>query len=137
MGRPAIIVMEVNEVSATSLHFSPGNSPREKQMVGRWVKLSSQKSSSIISKRHVQRYHRGHRINIKSLCHFIDQIFLGTRTPFHIVQFYVDRSVRSSLTVLLCHFPNVRIFSFRLKFIKSLCISPDKHPLKIVKPRNV
>lgn len=39
MGRPAIIVMEVNGSVGYFIAFFTGKSPREKQMQGRWVKF--------------------------------------------------------------------------------------------------
>ena len=112
MGRPAIIVMVVNGSVGYFIAFFTGKSPREKQMQCRWIKFiqpekqfhhfGSVTSSGIIE---------GIRINIKSLCHFIDQIFLGEHERlFHIVQFYVDRSVRSSLTVLFVLFSGMSGF---------------------------
>ena len=86
MGRSAIIVMVVNGSVSYFIAFLTGKSPREKQMQGRWVKFiqpekqfhhfGSVTSSGIIE---------GIRIDIKSLCHFIDQIFFGNTNSFFIL----------------------------------------------------
>ena len=86
MGRPAIIVMVVNGSVSYFIAFFTGKFPREKQMQGRWIKFiqpekqfhhfGSVTSSGIIE---------GIRINIKSLCHFIDQIFFWNTNSFFIL----------------------------------------------------
>ena len=86
MGRPVIVVMVVNGSVCYLIAFFTRKFPRKKQMQGRWIKFiqpekefhhfGSVTSSGIIE---------GIRINIKSLCHFTDQIFFRNTNAFFIL----------------------------------------------------
>lgn len=86
MGRPAIVVMVVNGSVCYFIAFFTRKFPRKKQMQGRWVKFiqpekqfhhfGSVTSSGIIE---------GIRIDIKSLSHFINQIFFWNTNAFFIL----------------------------------------------------
>ena len=86
MSRPAIIVVIVNGSVCYFIAFFTRKFPRKKQMQGRWIKFIQPEKQfhhfgSVMSSGIIE----GIRINIKSLCHFINQIFFWNTNAFFIL----------------------------------------------------
>ncbi|MDO5136400.1 MAG: hypothetical protein Q4D55_10135, partial [Eubacteriales bacterium] len=86
MSRPSIVVMAINGSVCCFIAFFTRKFPRKKQMQGRWIKFiwpekQFQHFGSVTSSGITE----GMRINIKSFCHFIGQIFFGNTKAFFIL----------------------------------------------------